>query len=85
MTISEMLAQSGILTVLGMGVVFAFLIIMVIVITYAGKLINANSPDKDTTGLAVQTGSSVNEAGADNSSRVIAAISAAISEHRKTN
>ena len=30
MTISEMLSQSGILTLLGMGVVFSFLIIMIL-------------------------------------------------------
>ena len=40
MTISEMLAQSGILTLLGMGVVFVFLIILVFVIGKFGKFVN---------------------------------------------
>ena len=55
---------------------------MVIVITRVGKLIDANSQDKDT-GLAVQTGSSTTDTV--NNSRITAAISAAISEHRKSN
>ena len=45
MTISEMLAQSGILTVLGMGVVFTFLAILVIVIGQFGKVINTKKSD----------------------------------------
>ena len=45
MTIGEMLAQSGILTMLGMGVVFIFLIILVIVIDRFGKTISGKKQD----------------------------------------
>ena len=40
MTILEMLEQSVVLTVIGMAVVFIFLIIMVIIIDMTGKLVN---------------------------------------------
>ena len=36
MTIMEMLGQSGILSLLGMGIVFGFLIIMIIAISTMG-------------------------------------------------
>lgn len=49
MTIVEMLGQSGILTVLGMGVVFAFLAIMIFCMNLSGKIISkiANSDEKE--------------------------------------
>jgi oxaloacetate decarboxylase gamma subunit len=76
----EMLGQSGVLSILGMGVVFGFLIIMVITITLIGKLINALGLNKDSgaakTAAPAHTG---------NSAQVTAAISAAVSEFRKTN
>ena len=40
MTIIEMIQQSAILTVVGMGVVFSFLWLMVISINFVGKLLN---------------------------------------------
>ena len=39
MTALEMLEQSAILTVLGVGVVFSFLLIMIICVTLMGKII----------------------------------------------
>ena len=36
MTIVEMLGQSGVLTLLGMGVVFSFLILLVVIISQFG-------------------------------------------------
>ena len=83
MTIIEMLEQSGVLTLLGMGVVFGFLVIMVITITLAGKLIRALGLDKNTAAVA-QTGSAAS-ASAGNNAQVTAAISAAVNEYRKKN
>ncbi len=48
MTISEMLGQSGILTLLGMGVVFSFLIIMILCMNLLRMAIQALHLDKDT-------------------------------------
>ncbi|MDR2900456.1 MAG: OadG family protein, partial [Treponema sp.] len=49
MTIMEMLGQSGILTVLGMGIVFSFLAILIICVTLLGKIVHALKLDKDVT------------------------------------
>jgi len=40
MTIMEMIGQSGVMAVLGMGTVFGFLVIMVIIISQLGKVFN---------------------------------------------
>jgi oxaloacetate decarboxylase gamma subunit len=80
MTILDMLGQSGILTMLGMGVVFGFLIIMVIVISLAGKIIQAAGLDngvKPAVPAAVKP--------AVDTSAITAAISAAVNEYRKNN
>jgi len=52
MTILDMLGQSGVLTVLGMGVVFGFLIIMVVCVSVMGKIIQGLEGNK----AVVQTG-----------------------------
>jgi oxaloacetate decarboxylase gamma subunit len=77
----EMLGQSGVLTVLGMGVVFSFLIIMIFAITGVGKIINTLKLDKDlmTGALVTAPSASVSE------NAVTAAISAAVKEYRKSN
>ncbi len=80
MTIMEMLGQSGVLTLLGMGVVFGFLIIMVISITLVGKIIHALGLDRDVS--VVKTGS---PASGTTDAGVTAAISAAVNEYRKKN
>jgi oxaloacetate decarboxylase gamma subunit len=41
MTILEMLQQSVILTILGMGVVFIFLWVMIVLVNFTGKVIYA--------------------------------------------
>jgi oxaloacetate decarboxylase gamma subunit len=74
MTIIDMLGQSGVLTLLGMGVVFGFLIIMVISITVVGKFIRVLGLDKD-----ISASSPVLVAVSDNAA-VTAAISAAVSK-----
>jgi oxaloacetate decarboxylase gamma subunit len=81
MTIVEMLGQSGVLTLLGMGIVFGFLVILVVVITLAGKIFR-------TLGLAQAAAGSVAQAGPakpGSADSVTAAISAAVNEFRKTN
>ena len=81
MTIMEMLGQSGVLTLLGMGVVFGFLIIMVISITLVGKIIKALGLDRD---VKLAKAGSPASAGATDAG-VTAAISAAVNEYRKKN
>jgi oxaloacetate decarboxylase gamma subunit len=76
-----MLGQSGVLTLLGMGIVFGFLVTMIIAITLAGKIIHGLGVDKDGT---AGTPSSAKSA-AGNSAPVTAAISAAVNEYRKNN
>jgi len=80
MTITEMLEQSGVLTVLGMSVVFSFLIILIFAITGVGKIIGALKLNK---GL-IMAGQSVSAVSGDVAS-VTAAISAAVSQYRKSN
>jgi oxaloacetate decarboxylase gamma subunit len=83
MTIIEMLGQSGVLTVLGMGVVFSFLIIMIFAITAVGKIIIALKLNK---GLMTQVLASPSASVASgNAVSVTAAISAAVNEYRKSN
>jgi oxaloacetate decarboxylase gamma subunit len=74
-----MLGQSGVLTLLGMGIVFGFLVIMIIAITLAGKMIHAIGADKD---VAAPPAVPAKNAG---NAAVTAAISAAVNEYRKTN
>ena len=88
MTIAEMLGQSGVLTLLGMGIVFGFLVIMIIAITLAGKIIHAVGLDKDVgTGPAPVRAPAPPAGGgsaAAGNGEVTAAISAAVNEYRKT-
>jgi|TergutMp193P3_1026864.scaffolds.fasta_scaffold140702_1 oxaloacetate decarboxylase gamma subunit len=78
MTIFDMLGQSGILTILGMGVVYGFLIIMVITISVVGKIIMKSGLKKD-----VQPAGSVIQRPAVNNDGITAAIGAAVNEYRK--
>ena len=81
MTIMEMLGQSGVLAVLGMGIVFSFLVIMVICVTAMGKIVHALGLDKDVTAPSV--GTSVPSPA--KTTAVAAAITAAITEYQKDN
>jgi oxaloacetate decarboxylase gamma subunit len=85
MTIAVMLGQSGVLTLLGMGIVVGFLAILIIAVTVMGKLIHALGMDKDpgapvSARAAAPAGGGKAEGGA-----VTAAISAAVHEYRGTN
>jgi oxaloacetate decarboxylase (Na+ extruding) subunit gamma len=79
MTILEMLGQSGVLTVLGMGIVFGFLTIMVICVTIMGKVVHALGADKDVI-APEQTVAASSPAKA---TAVTAAITAAVTEYQK--
>jgi oxaloacetate decarboxylase gamma subunit len=81
MTILEMLGQSGSLTLLGMGVVFGFLTIMVICVTIMGKIVHALGADKDV--LAPGSGGSTTSPA--KTTAVAAAITAAVAEYQKGN
>ena len=81
MTIMEMLGQSGVLAVLGMSVVFGFLIIMIISVTLMGKIMQAGGKGAEIPAAA---GSAAPAKAGDNAN-VTAAISAAVNEYRKSN
>ena len=79
MTIPEMFVQSTALTVVGMTMVFGFLIIMIISVIVTGKIIHAVGADKD-----VQPSSQASApAAASDAGAITAVISAAVTEHRK--
>jgi oxaloacetate decarboxylase gamma subunit len=77
MTIVEMLEQSGVLTLLGMALVFSFLLILIITVTVMGKLVHALGLDKD---LQAKAAAAVPAAGGP---EITAAISAAVGKYRK--
>jgi oxaloacetate decarboxylase gamma subunit len=83
MTIAEMLGQSGVLTLLGMGIVFSFLIILIVCVTLTGKIIHARGADKDLLQPAKPVSGA--PAAGSNNGAVTAAISAAVNEYRKSN
>ena len=88
MNITEMFEQSTVLTLLGMCVVFWFLIILIVAITGLGKIIHAMGLDKEPEvakpkaplPVPAVVGASVV---ANQDSAIIAAISAAVSTYRK--
>ena len=82
MTIAEMFGQSGVLALLGMGIVFSFLIILIVCMTLMAKLIRAFGWDADVQ--APKHAPAV-AGGATNDAAVVAAVTAAVNEYRKTN
>jgi len=77
MNIGEMFGQSAELTMLGMGVVFGFLIVLVICITIAGRVIHALGRDREAVPAALPA----RAAPAGNDKAVIAAIGAAVTQY----
>ena len=82
MTIVEMLEQSAILTVLGVGMEFSFLILMIICVTLVSKIIrylesgkNIKAQEAATTDTAIKK---------EDNGPIIAAITAAVNEYRKS-
>jgi oxaloacetate decarboxylase gamma subunit len=80
MTIMEMLEQSGILTVLGMAVVFLFLWIMIVCVNMVNKIIHRLGLDKDVQ----EPPAYAPAAPVGNQGQITAAITAAVNEYRKT-
>lgn len=75
MTIAEMLQQSGILTLLGMGVVFSFLIIMIACMYLLHVVLRALKLDKEEKKETAQSPAPVP---ARHDDAIIAAIAAAV-------
>jgi len=80
MTIFDMLEQSGVLTLLGMSIVFGFLVIMVITISGVGKVIKKFGFDKDLKAVVPAV-----PRPAGNNDAVTAAIGAAVNQYQKNN
>ncbi|MDR1127452.1 MAG: OadG family protein [Treponema sp.] len=79
MTIGQMFEQSGVLTLLGMGTVFAFLIIMIVCVTLVGKIIQRMGlADEEPAKSKPPTRTTGGDAA------VTAAITAAVTEYRST-
>lgn len=80
MTIATMLGQSAILTLLGMGVVFAFLVVLILCMHALHGVIHALKLDKDKKSEATVKSASVSAAPAAPSqdNAVVAAIAAAV-------
>jgi oxaloacetate decarboxylase gamma subunit len=83
MTILEMLEQSGVLTVMGMGTVFTFLVLLIISLTIMGRIFQRGAgPAASVPRPGAIGGSSA--AQAPEQGAVTAAITAAVTEYRKT-
>lgn len=82
MTISEMIGQSGILTLLGMGVVFSFLIIMILSMYLLHAVLHALKLDKIEEAPAPKASASAAPAPTASADQgaVVAAIAAALHE-----
>ena len=76
MTITQMLGQSATLTLLGMGVVFSFLIILIIAMMLVEKLVKLLKLDQEEKQSGFAAASAVQ--GTVNQSAVVAAIAAAV-------
>lgn len=77
MNVEQMLGQSGILTLLGMGVVFSFLIIMIVCMYALHAVLHALKLDKDEPKQAPASASAAPAASSDQKA-VVAAIAAAL-------
>jgi oxaloacetate decarboxylase gamma subunit len=83
MTIAEMLEQSGVLTLMGMGTVLLFLAILIVCVILLGKIVHALGGDKDGTAKPSATSAprAANGQGAPGAP-VIAAITAAVKDYQ---
>lgn len=82
MTISEMLGQSGLLTLLGMGVVFSFIIILIIFMQLLHILVRTLKLDKEPAKKNTTIKNAGTAAAAADSGSIIAAIAAAVRERQ---
>jgi oxaloacetate decarboxylase gamma subunit len=87
MNIGDMFQQSAILTLLGMGIVFAFLWLMIICVELLGKLVHRLGLDKDALPPVKPPPKAEppqpQTAGGTISPELTAAITAAVLEYRK--
>mgnify|MGYP000953014604 CR=1 FL=1 len=82
MTIAEMFGQSAIMALLGMGIVFSFLLILITFMTLVAKVIKLLGLDK----VAESSQPAAAPAGAaGTNTAVMAAISAAVKQYRNKN
>ncbi|MCL2129186.1 MAG: OadG family protein [Treponema sp.] len=77
MTIFDMLRQSGVLSLLGMGIVFSFLVILVICVSIMGSIMRRFGASKDEADGGIPPNA--------NKKAVTAAISAAVNSYHKDN
>lgn len=77
MTITEMLGQSGLLTLLGMSVVFGFIVIMILCMKLLHAIVHALKLDKEEPASTTPVASTPAPA-AGNDGAIIAAIAAAV-------
>ena len=82
MTIAQMIGQSGILTLLGMGVVFLFLVIMIVCMNLLHLVLHALHLDtaEPASKQAAPAAGPVPQAPAQDTLSVVAAIAAAVRE-----
>lgn len=81
MTISQMLQQSGILTLLGLCVVFGFLVIMILAMSLLRIVVHGLKLDKDLENKDTSSSTaSAAPVGSADTGAVIAAIAAAVHE-----
>jgi oxaloacetate decarboxylase gamma subunit len=83
MTIAEMFGQSAILTLIGMGTVFAFLIVLIACMDLTAKIVKAMKWDKDVSGGGISVTPDHVQGTAD--ADVATAIAMAVHEHRARN
>ena len=79
MTIIEMLQQTGVLAVLGMSVVFIILWIMIIAVNFVKKILFSESIEKKAEKQEIKKPLVIKTPNPE----IVAAISVAVSEHRK--
>ena len=85
MTIADMIGQSGTVSLLGMSIVFGFLVIMVITISVLGKIINSFKSEKNISAVSVTAAEGGSKPISANNGDIIAAISVAVNKYRKSN
>jgi oxaloacetate decarboxylase gamma subunit len=84
MTIGDMLELGGLYTVLGIGIIAAIAASVVVAFYIAGKPVNAPNADKNAAFSPMSHLRAGSPANAGSNNAIMAAITAAVSEYRKT-
>jgi sodium pump decarboxylase gamma subunit len=86
MTIFQMLGQSGVLALMGMGTVFLFLVILVFIVGWLGKAVHSLGWDRDvvpkTAPAMTAEVQTIPKTTPQNQNDITAAIAAAITRYR---